>query len=187
MLEGQTYSNKVKVCVARGSHSALIHQAGPRRPQLNFVTQLFLCRLKTHSSIPLHPPLDYVWLLFSSLLFSLFSLWALKYHRNKCAPISLIKSICRGASRCIQSPLLQLTQVDALRLTLIMLICRTVPAGPTDRRVATGVRCQVMTKRVTEDPSAVAECKRIWRGDKLLKCPHLQDQVMRYSQTGFVN
>lgn len=67
MLEGQTYSNKMWVCVAPGSHGALIHQAGPRRPQLNFVTQLFLCRLKAHSSIPLHSPFDYVCLLFSSL------------------------------------------------------------------------------------------------------------------------
>ena len=41
-------------------------------------------------------------------------------------------------------------QVNALSPTLIMLICRSVPAGPTGRHGATGVRCQVMTRRVTE-------------------------------------
>lgn len=54
------------------------------------------------------------------------------------------------ASRCIRSPLLQLTQINTLRLTLAMLICATCTCWP-NRHGANGVRCQMMTKRIAED------------------------------------
>lgn len=132
MLEGQTYSNKARACVTQRSHRCLIHYIQrATRTTAQFSNLAISMQIKS-SFINSRAPLAF-WLRASPLLLK----FPLGFFVNKSVPISLIKSMCKGAGRCVHSPLRRLAQVSALTSTLILLI-RRVAHGWTDRPVSGG-------------------------------------------------